>query len=123
MIELYNYIDNFVGTRLAEYEVFVWYYRELTGSLRNAISPLIRIVNHISISQDSRLWIAEYGMNHSDTQLLLALIAMQLHSGNTSSFYEMLEFMQDYEQDIKELGTEVKHKVKKFDQQDMSSGM
>ena len=78
------------------------------------------IIHHRSTSHKE---IAKYGKDHSDTQLLLALIAMQLHSGNTSSFYEMLEFMEDSEQDVKHLGTEIKHKVKKFDQQDMSSGM
>ena len=47
-------------------------------------------------------WIVEHfeGKGHFDTELLLTIIAMELHSGRTSSFYEMLAFMKNSKNDL-----------------------
>jgi len=55
--------------------------------------------------------------------LLLAELAMQLHSGNISSFYKMLKFMQDLEHDatVHHLVTEMQAEIKGFNQNTSSS--
>ena len=124
------YIYNFIGIRIAEYEVFVQYYNDL-----KVIRPLI------SLSLSTRLLMTGFrlpglpgsytynlygyhhqiedytihrAMYHSDTDLLLAVIAMELHSGRTSSFYEMLEFMKESERNMS-LARAIQQKVETYD--------
>ena len=119
------HIDNFIGTRLAEYEVFVQYYSELvTGSQRSRTYQLHSYIRHV---MDRHHWILEYFkfVRHKDSshiELLLAVIAMELYSGATSSFYEMLNFMQHSEEPFQHLGTEIQESVEIFDLH-KSSGM
>ena len=98
-VNIYLYINNFIGTRLVEYEVFVRYYQLLLDvSQRFYTYDLYKCIHrHI---MTSHRWIVQYydhiqGMYLSDTDLLLAIIAMELHCGRTSSFYEMLKFMKN----------------------------
>ena len=128
--EINVYIDNFIGTRLAEYEVFVQHYKSLIlflkfGSLEIALELYGYIHHHIMTIHH---WIVEYfghtmGMDHSDTELLLAIIAMELHCGRTSSFHEMLAFLNNsiYNEN-QYLAEEIRLQVKTFDPH-KSSGM
>ena len=126
------YIDDFIGTRLAEYEVFVQYCNKLiilpmARSLRTHTYELYSCIRHHIMT--SHHWIVKYfdhtkGMDDSDTELLLAIIAMELHRGRTSSFYGMLEFMINSKHDphLVILATEIQLQVKTFDPH-KSSGM
>ena len=53
----------------------------------------------------------------SDTELLLAHLAMQLHSFHNYLFYKMLKFMQSSErdEDVQSLAAEILLQVKRFD--------
>ena len=124
------YIYNFVGVRIAEYEVFVQYYNRL-----RMIGPLI------SMPLSTRLQMTGFrlpglpgsysynlygyhrrvgrstvnrGKYHPDTDLLLAIIAMELHCGRTSLFYEMLERMKECEQNMG-LARAIQQKVETYD--------
>lgn len=66
-----------------------------------------------------------YGLQltSSDTELLLAEIAMQLHSGNIYSFYEMLKFMKNPAVcggEVCHLASEIRKKTRKFKPQMLS---
>ena len=66
----------------------------------------------------SHRWIDDYfgqikEMDDSDTELLLAIIAIQLHSGDTSPFYKMLESMESSKWNLKHLAEKMKQVVDK----------
>ena len=126
------YIDNFIGTRLAEYEVFVQYYRSLISLLmtRSLFSELLMTGSRsrrpftyelYSCIVTNHYWI-DMGLL-SDTELLLAIIAMELHCGRTSSFNKMLDCLiySEYDPHL-DLAMEMKQQVEIFDPH-KSSGM
>ena len=104
--------------------MFVQYFTVLIGSLKNQANHL-----HRCISINSHKWIIDYfefkelSKDHSttDTELLLATLAMQLHSGMTYLFYVLLELMET-EWDLQNLAVDLQLKVNTFDQH-MSYGM
>jgi len=113
-----------IGTGLAEYEVFVQYYNKLINPLHHYIYQLYYRcgISHYWM----RKYFIEYSHKAKDDSiigLLLAELAMQLHSGNTSSFYEMLKFMKNLEQDttVHHLATEIQEEIKGFCQNTSSS--
>ena len=64
----------------------------------------------------SHRWIDDYfeqikEMDDSDTELLLAIIAIQLHSGDTSPFYKMLESMESPKWNLEHLAKKMKQEV------------
>ena len=86
----------------------------MTGPLSYHTHKLYSCVrDHIMTSHH---WIVEYfdltkGKGHFDMELLLAIIAMELHCGRTSSFYEMLKFMNSFKLDFQLLVIEIQGKV------------
>ena len=115
------YIDYFIGTRLAEYEVFVQYYSKLIRSLLTESllqSYPYRLYMYIRDYITTRIILHPHhfvGINPSGTKLLLAIIAMELHCGETSSFYTMLTFMENSEHHFGCLGAEIEQMVETFD--------
>jgi len=113
-----------IGRRLAEYEVFVQYYNKLINPLRHYA---LKLCYGCCISHD---WMMKYFEKYSHKAkddsiigLLLAEIAMQLHSGNTFSFYEMLKFMQNWKlhTTVHHLAKEIQEEIKGFHQNTSSS--
>ena len=107
--------------------MFVQYYNKLlmTGSLRSHTYELYSCIHHHIVT--SHHWIVQYfklskGMDRSDTELLLAIIAMELHNGRTSSFYEMLKSMKNPEQTFQHLVRKMQEEIETFDPH-KSSGM
>ena len=117
---LYNctFIYYFIGTQ-AEFKAFWEYYTVLIGALRDQENDLYRcitsygrIVNFLYIM----------GMDCSNIELLLAIIAMELYSDNIHPFYEMLKFMEGLKQNVQCLTAGIQQEVSTFDQ-DVSPGM
>ena len=118
-MHIYLYINNFIGTRLVEYEVFVRYYQLLLDISQRIYTYELYKCIHRHIMTNHR-WIVQYydhiqGMYLSDTDLLLAIIAMELHCGRTSSFYEMLKFMKNSKVNFQHLDAEIQYEVETFD--------
>ena len=106
----------YVGRELAAYAVFLQYYTELIGSLKN----LDHLYRHFS-GIDNYLELI-LGMDHSEIELLLPVIAMELHYGDTSLLYKMLAFMGTSNQKIQNLAAKIQQKVRQFNPV-ISSGM
>ena len=86
----------------------------MTGPLWSHTHGLYSCICHHVMT--SHHWIVEYfddteGKGHSDMELLLAIIAMELHCGRTSSFYEMLKFMKNFKRDFQLLVIEIQGMV------------
>ena len=105
--------------------MFMQYYNELIPSLKNCIDQLYHSCWELG-SFDFRCLIDDYGINEDDTKagMWLARIAIKLYYDNTKSFYDMLKFMQSYNEDpgVQQLAAEINRKVKEFNPL-MSSGM
>ena len=107
--------------------MFVQYYSKLIESLQDHAYQLYEcICQHCSTSHS---WINTYfkafgrTFDNSEIELLLAIQAMELHSGRTSLLYEMLKFMESSkEDDHQQLATEIQLNIKRFDPNN-SSGM
>ena len=121
-----NDIDNPIGRRLTEYKVFVQYYSKLIESLHDQAYQLYEcICPHWSTSHSwiTRCFEMFSRRDNSAVELLLAIQAMELHSGRTSLLYEMLEFMESFnEDDHQQLATEMKLNIERF-HPTISSGM
>lgn len=83
---------------------------ELLGNYTYGLYSCIR--DHIMTNHQ---WIVDHfdhtmGRDNSDMELLLVIIAMELHSGRTSSFYGMLEFMKN-KRDYWHLAVEIQEEV------------
>ena len=111
------------GMQPAEYEVFVQYYNTLKESLKNYSHLLYHSGSHRSIitffveftsfRRPSQYSQAAAGKPF-DIEVLLAEVAIQLYSGSTRLFYEMLKVMRTITWDAKvcELAAEVEAKIK-----------
>ena len=106
---------HFLGTQQTEYKVLIQHYAVLIESLKDQGIDLYRC-----ISSTKHKWIVEYleskefNKDHSSVELLLAIIAMELHCGRTSSFYEMLNIMKNIKQNFQALASEIQRNVKTF---------
>ena len=113
-----------IGRGLAAYEVFVQYYNKLIISLRYYT---LELYDRCDISHDwMMMYFIKYSHKATDDSvigLLLAKLAMQLHSGNTSSFYKMLKFMKNLELNttVHHLAIEIQAEIIGFRQNTSSS--
>ena len=100
--------------------MFLQYYTVLIQSLRDEANNLYRRIGRHG-------WIGEdFGyisyMDHSDIELLLPTIAMELHYGSTFLFYEILTVMGTFKNEIQCLAVKIRQDIGIFDPA-MSSGM
>ena len=124
-------IYNLIGMRLAEYEVFVQYFIKLNRwkpliheALRYSLRRTESLLTGLPGSYTYNLYgyhhqIADYtthmAMYHSDIELLLAVVAMELHCGVTVSFYKMLKFIEIDDSHFKYLAVKIRREVETFD--------
>ena len=120
-----NIVNCDQGMQPAEYEVFIQYYNTLKESLKNYSHLLYHggsyreiityFMEFTSSRRPSRYSHAAAGQP-SDTEVLLAEVAIQLYSGNTRLFYEMLKVMRTITWDDKvcELAAEVETKIESY---------
>ena len=75
---------------------------------------------------ESHSWIVkhfkQFSFSNSTVELVLAIQAMELHSGSLYSFYVMLKFMKSSKKNVQHLAAEIKQKTEAFDL-NKSSGM
>ena len=105
--------------------MFVQYYSKLIESLQHQAYQLYQCI--CQYWSTSHSWITKYFkgnfLDNSKIELILAIQAMELHSGRTYLLYEMLKFMESSkEDDHQQLATEIRLNVKRFDP-NKSSGM
>ena len=118
----------FLDTKSSEYEVFIQYYSKLMPSLKNCTNQLHHCcLKHFNV--DFYHTIKSYVdlvINEDATKagMWLPIIAMKLYYDNTKLFYDMLTFMESYDEDsdVQQLAAVIRTKVKEFDPL-MSSGM
>ena len=116
--------------QLAEYEVFVQYYSKLIELLQDEAYQLYKYICKHWSKNTSHGWLVTYFkvfegelLHNSEIELVLAIQAIELHSGRTSLLYEMLKFMKSSkEDDHQHLAREIQLNIKRFDPNN-SSGM
>ena len=96
-----------------EFEVFTSYYNKLTSILQVDLCPDFVSNKIISISDQDEIMKAADTSHRKAVVMLLSMISLPLSTGYTTSFYKMLEIMQQRGSDAaKHLAGEMLAKVK-----------
>jgi len=90
---------NFLLTGTQEYEVFIQYYSKLTSILQVDLTPHFVTVKIITLSDEDEITKASATSHRAAMKMLLKPVSSSLEAGYTTSFYKMLEIIQQHGND------------------------
>ena len=102
-----------VGTQAIEYKVFIQYYSKLTSILQVDLTPHFVTAEIITLSDEDEITKASTTSHRAAMKMLLKPVSSSLETGYTTSFYKMLEIMQQHGNDATQhLSGEIFDKVR-----------
>jgi len=118
---------NLFCTGTQEYDVFIQYYSRLTSILQVDLTPHFVTAKIITLSDEDEITKTSTASHRAAMKMLLKPVSSSLETGYTTSFYKMLEIIQQHGIDAAqhlagEILAEVKSpEVKKSDGKESSS--
>ena len=88
-----------LGAQPKEHEVFIQYYSKLTSILQVDLTPHFVTAKIITLSDEDEITKASTTSHRAAMKMLLKPVSSSLETGYTTSFYKMLEIMQQHGND------------------------